>query len=48
MASMWKRLTSIIRRRRCPECGKPTRREHCDICGYDVIAQARETAFRMR
>ena len=39
---------SRVRRNRCPECGRPVRQLHCDVCGYDVIAQARDKALRSR
>ena len=47
MSTSWiKRLTRLVRRDRCPECGQPVREAYCDVCGYDLIRQTRDSAFR--
>jgi hypothetical protein len=43
-----KRFVSRFPRGRCPQCGHPVRQLHCDVCGYDVIAQTRDKALRTR
>jgi ribosomal protein S27AE len=42
------RLLTRFRREQCPKCGHSVRRLHCDVCGYDVIAQTRDKALRSR
>jgi hypothetical protein len=32
----------------CPSCGRPVRQLHCDVCGYDLIEQARDKALGAR
>lgn len=46
--SGWRRLVSRFRREQCPQCGRPVRQLHCDVCGYDLIAQTRDKAFKSR
>lgn len=31
----------------CPNCGRPVRRLHCDVCGYEMIEQTRERALHL-
>lgn len=42
------RLTHAVGTSTCPNCGRPVRQLHCDVCGYELIAQAREKALRAR
>lgn len=42
------RLADAAATRNCPNCGRPVHQLHCDVCGYDVIAQARDKALRAR
>jgi DNA-directed RNA polymerase subunit RPC12/RpoP len=46
--SSLRRFVARFRRERCPQCGHPVRQLHCDVCGYEVIAQTRDKAFRTR
>lgn len=32
----------------CPNCGRPVHHLHCDVCGYEVIEQARAKALHVR
>lgn len=32
----------------CPNCGQPVHQLHCDVCGYEVIEQARAKALHLR
>jgi len=48
-ASLVNRVTAVFRRKRCPECGHKVREQtFCDVCGYDLIEQARDNALRRR
>jgi hypothetical protein len=47
-ASFVKRVTARFRRKRCPECRHKVRETFCDVCGYDLIQQTRDKAFRFR
>ena len=48
-ASFVQRVTGPFRRKRCPECGRKVRDQtYCDVCGYDLIDQARDKALRNR
>jgi hypothetical protein len=40
-ASLVQRLRVPFRRKRCPECGHKIRETYCDVCGYDLVEQAR-------
>jgi predicted amidophosphoribosyltransferase len=42
-ASLVQRLRVPFRRKRCPECGRKVRETYCDVCGYDLVEQARNT-----
>ena len=41
-------LARAARTESCPNCGRPVRHLHCDVCGYEVIRQAREKAIGSR
>jgi len=41
-ASLVNRVTAVFHRKRCPECGHKVRETYCDVCGYDLIRQARD------
>ena len=45
-ASLVQRVTAPFHRKRCPECGHRVRETYCDVCGYDLIEQARDKEFR--
>jgi hypothetical protein len=45
-ASVVKRVTARFGRKRCPECGHGLRETFCDVCGYDLVKQSRDKAFR--
>jgi len=47
-ASFVNRVTGVFRRKRCPQCGHKVRETFCDVCGYDLIEQARDKALRNR
>jgi ribosomal protein L32 len=48
-ASFVQRVTGPFRRKHCPECGHKVRKQtYCDVCGYDLIDQARDKALRSR
>ena len=44
----FRRFATRLRRHNCPQCGHPARQQHCDVCGYDVIAETRDKAIRSR
>ena len=47
MSTSWlKRLSRLTRRERCPECGEPVRETFCEVCGYDLIRQTRDSTLR--
>ncbi len=48
IASRVKDLLGRLRRKRCPECGRPVRETFCDVCGYDLVQQARDEALKRR
>jgi ribosomal protein L37E len=47
-ASLIKRMTSLRPRKRCPECGHKVSETFCDVCGYDLVEQARSKTWRYR
>lgn len=32
----------------CPNCGRPVRQLHCDVCGYELVEQARAKTLHAR
>jgi ribosomal protein L37E len=44
--SVVQRVTAPFHRKRCPDCGHKVRETYCDVCGYDLIEQTRDKAFR--
>jgi ribosomal protein L37E len=47
-ASLVNRVAALHHRKRCPECGHKVRDTYCDVCGYDLIEQARSKTWRYR
>jgi hypothetical protein len=48
-ASLFERVIAPFRRRRCPECEHKVRQQtSCDVCGYQLIEQARDKMLRNR
>jgi DNA-directed RNA polymerase subunit RPC12/RpoP len=48
-ASLVNRVISVLRRKRCPECGHKVREQtFCDACGYKLFEQTRDSVFRGR
>ena len=45
-ASLVARVIGRFRRKRCPECGHKVHETFCDVCGYDLIQQTRDTTFQ--
>jgi rRNA maturation endonuclease Nob1 len=41
-SSLWRRLTRLIHRERCPECGRTVKETYCDVCGYDLVQRTRD------
>jgi ribosomal protein L37E len=41
-ASLINRVTAPFHRKRCPECGHKVRETYCDVCGYELVEQARD------
>lgn len=49
LASLVRRVTSVFRRKRCPECGHKARKQtFCDVCGYELFERTRDSTFRGR
>ena len=42
--SLVKRVVAPFRRKRCPECGHKVHEAYCEVCGYDLVRQARDKA----
>ena len=42
------RLTRTSGSLTCPNCRRPVRQLHCDVCGYDLIKQSRDRAYGPR
>ncbi len=48
-ASLVQRVMAPSRRKHCPECGHKVREQtFCDVCGYQLIEQARDKMLRSR
>ena len=47
-ASLVKRVTDVLRPKRCPECGHKVRETFCDVCGYNLVEQTRDKALYRR
>lgn len=37
----WRLPRMLHRKRSCPECGHTARQASCDVCGYDLVANAK-------